>query len=143
MSEGLDFADANARCVVILGLPFPNAMDPQVRQPVVRPFSVRVNEEQRKAWVKAKRPVHERASAGGDLQVKAKKAYNSNCPGRNLLSGDEWYQLQAFRSVVLGTFSSRLQPRDGLHWVVQLDSQKHSQWRPQHHASCGHVVRML
>jgi Helicase C-terminal domain len=30
VSEGLDFADANARCVVILGLPFPNAMDPQV-----------------------------------------------------------------------------------------------------------------
>jgi hypothetical protein len=34
-------------------------------------------------------------------QVKAKKAYNSNCPGRNLLSGDEWYQLQAFRSVAI------------------------------------------
>ena len=35
VSEGLDFADANARCVVILGLPFPNAMDPQVTTTVV------------------------------------------------------------------------------------------------------------
>lgn len=37
VSEGLDFADANARCVVILGLPFPNAMDPQV-PPCSLPF---------------------------------------------------------------------------------------------------------
>lgn len=31
VSEGLDFADANARAVVILGLPFPNVTDPQVQ----------------------------------------------------------------------------------------------------------------
>jgi Helicase C-terminal domain len=37
VSEGLDFADANARCVVILGLPFPNAMDSQV-PPCSAPF---------------------------------------------------------------------------------------------------------
>jgi len=30
VSEGLDFADANARAVVVLGVPFPGAKDPQV-----------------------------------------------------------------------------------------------------------------
>jgi hypothetical protein len=45
-------------------------------------------------------------------QVKAKKLYNSNCPGRSLLSGDAWYQLQAFRSVF--TWRGVLAPpRDG------------------------------
>lgn len=31
MSEGLDFADQNARAVVITGLPFPPSMDPRVK----------------------------------------------------------------------------------------------------------------
>jgi len=30
VSEGLDFADANGRAVVITGLPFPPRMDPKV-----------------------------------------------------------------------------------------------------------------
>ncbi len=30
MSEGLDFADANARAVLVVGIPFPNVMDTKV-----------------------------------------------------------------------------------------------------------------
>ena len=33
MSEGLDFTDANARAVVILGIPFPNIKDRKVIRP--------------------------------------------------------------------------------------------------------------
>ena len=30
MSEGLDFADSNARAVLVIGIPFPNVMDTKV-----------------------------------------------------------------------------------------------------------------
>jgi len=63
VSEGINFADANARAVVIVGIPFPNAMDAKV-----------------------------------DL----KKRYNewhTKHGGKALVSGGEWYSLQAFRAM--------------------------------------------
>lgn len=30
VSEGLDFADGNARCVIVVGIPFPNVKDTKV-----------------------------------------------------------------------------------------------------------------
>ena len=42
VSEGLDFTDANARAVVVVGIPFPNTKDTQVD------LKKRYNDEQRR-----------------------------------------------------------------------------------------------
>ncbi|VDN06372.1 unnamed protein product [Thelazia callipaeda] len=61
ISEGIDFADDRARCVVTVGIPFPNAMDEQVIE---------------------------------------KKKYNDDyCKKLQILSGDEWYIMQAYRAL--------------------------------------------
>ncbi len=69
VSEGLDFADNNARAVVCVGIPFPNVKD---------------------------------------IQVDLKKRYNDGRRLENrkaedmataLLSGNEWYEIQAFRAL--------------------------------------------
>ncbi|XP_021366020.1 Fanconi anemia group J protein homolog [Mizuhopecten yessoensis] len=61
VSEGMDFADNNARAVITVGIPFPNIKD---------------------------------------VQVKLKKEYNDMHKNtRGLLSGGEWYEIQAFRAL--------------------------------------------
>ncbi|VDK81067.1 unnamed protein product [Onchocerca ochengi] len=61
VSEGIDFADDKARCVVTVGIPFPNFMDEQVIE---------------------------------------KKKYNDDyCTKLQILSGDEWYTIQAYRAL--------------------------------------------
>ena len=62
VSEGLDFADNNARAVICVGIPFPNIKD---------------------------------------VQVDLKKKYNDGMRRQNqqLLSGNEWYEIQAFRAL--------------------------------------------
>ncbi len=62
VSEGLDFADNNARAVICVGIPFPNIKDPQVDQ---------------------------------------KQKYNNDTRivQEELLTGSEWYEIQAFRAL--------------------------------------------
>ncbi|EJD74948.1 CBR-DOG-1 protein [Loa loa] len=61
VSEGIDFTDDRARCVVTVGIPFPSAMDEQVVE---------------------------------------KKKYNDDyCTKLRILSGDEWYTMQAYRAL--------------------------------------------
>ncbi|GFX53219.1 fanconi anemia group J protein [Trichonephila clavipes] len=61
VSEGLDFADDNARAVITVGIPFPSIKDAQV-----------------------------------DLK---KKYNNMYCSKKQIMSGQEWYQIQAFRAL--------------------------------------------
>ncbi|GIY22403.1 fanconi anemia group J protein [Caerostris darwini] len=61
VSEGLDFADNNARAVITVGIPFPNIKDAQV-----------------------------------DLKRKYNDMYYSK---RQIMSGSEWYEIQAFRAL--------------------------------------------
>ncbi|XP_055350656.1 Fanconi anemia group J protein homolog [Paramacrobiotus metropolitanus] len=60
ISEGLDFADDNARAVIAVGIPYPYFQD---------------------------------------TQVKMKRQYNDARRNLGLLSGDEWYDIQAFRAI--------------------------------------------
>jgi len=60
ISEGIDFADANARAVICVGIPYPNYKDPMVQ---------------------------------------AKRSYNDEGQARGLLSGQKWYDQQAFRAL--------------------------------------------
>uniref|UniRef100_A0A0K0EHR3 DNA 5'-3' helicase n=1 Tax=Strongyloides stercoralis TaxID=6248 RepID=A0A0K0EHR3_STRER len=60
-SEGIDFTDDLARCVISIGIPFPNI---------------------------------------GDPQVKEKKDFNDKFHGqKNLLPGEEWYKIEAYRAL--------------------------------------------
>ncbi|GFQ89127.1 fanconi anemia group J protein homolog [Trichonephila clavata] len=61
VSEGLDFADNNARAVITVGIPFPSIKDAQV-----------------------------------DLK---KKYNNMYCSKKQIMSGQDWYQIQAFRAL--------------------------------------------
>eukprot|EP00042_Codosiga_hollandica_P039650 m.334192 g.334192 ORF g.334192 m.334192 type:complete len:1204 (-) comp55663_c0_seq1:121-3732(-) len=64
VSEGLDFADDNARAVISVGIPYP---------------------------------------AIKDLQVSVKRDYNDEyCRQRKLLTGGQWYDIQAFRALNQG-----------------------------------------
>ncbi|XP_075242792.1 Fanconi anemia group J protein-like [Convolutriloba macropyga] len=61
ISEGIDFADNEARAVITLGIPYPNFVD---------------------------------------LQVEQKRGFNDQyCASRKLLSGSDWYEIQAFRAL--------------------------------------------
>ena len=61
VSEGLDFADDNARAVITVGIPYPNFKD---------------------------------------KQVELKRKYNnSNGESKGLLSGTQWYEIQAYRAL--------------------------------------------
>ncbi|KAL5017215.1 hypothetical protein ScPMuIL_006804 [Solemya velum] len=61
VSEGLDFANNNARAVITVGIPYPNFTD---------------------------------------IQVKLKREYNDkHSRTRGLLSGSDWYEIQAFRAL--------------------------------------------
>lgn len=61
VSEGLDFADNNARAVITIGIPFPNVKD---------------------------------------IQVELKRKYNTHyAASRGLLTGSEWYEIQAYRAL--------------------------------------------
>ncbi|CAL8080053.1 unnamed protein product [Orchesella dallaii] len=68
ISEGIDFADEQARAVITVGIPFSNL---------------------------------------GSVEVQSKKEYNNKRrakkkPGENILSGSEWYTIQAFRAMNQG-----------------------------------------
>lgn len=63
VSEGLDFADNNARGVICVGIPFPNIKD---------------------SLVDLKKKYNDRKRSGGN---------------GNVLSGGEWYEIQAFRAL--------------------------------------------
>ncbi|XP_072043286.1 uncharacterized protein [Amphiura filiformis] len=61
VSEGMDFADNNARAVITIGIPFPSFKD---------------------------------------TQVELKRQYNDNySSSRGLLTGSEWYEIQAYRAL--------------------------------------------
>eukprot|EP00057_Strongylocentrotus_purpuratus_P023977 XP_011678451.1 PREDICTED: Fanconi anemia group J protein homolog [Strongylocentrotus purpuratus] len=61
ISEGMDFADNNARAVITVGIPYPNVRD---------------------------------------AQVEAKRHYNDqHAAARGLLTGSEWYEVQAYRAL--------------------------------------------
>lgn len=61
VSEGIDFSDDRARCVISVGIPFPNAMDEQVLE---------------------------------------KKHFNDeNWKKMGILSGNDWYTMQAYRAL--------------------------------------------
>ena len=62
VSEGMDFADNNARAVICLGIPFPNVKN---------------------------------------AEVNLKKKYNDkkHASDKNILTGNEWYEIQAFRAL--------------------------------------------
>ncbi|GHP11385.1 hypothetical protein PPROV_001011300 [Pycnococcus provasolii] len=72
VSEGLDFADENCRCVVVVGVPFPNVKDPRVA--LKRAF----NDE--RCRLAASRVA---ASVGGS----------------SVLPGAQWYSQQAYRAL--------------------------------------------
>jgi regulator of telomere elongation helicase 1 len=69
ISEGLDFSDDAARCVVIVGIPYPQMTDPKV---VLK-----------KEY----------------LDAKSARARSQANPGFGCLTGKDWYQQQATRSV--------------------------------------------
>ena len=75
VSEGLDFADANGRAVIITGLPFPALHEPRVR--IKREFL----DQQR--HIAAQVPAASSSSSSSSL----------------LLTGNAWYQQQAARAV--------------------------------------------
>lgn len=82
MSEGINFADAHARAVVVLGIPYPNVKD---------------------------------------SKVTLKKKFNSHPRNkqRGLVSGDEWYSLQAYRAmnqVRVSVFAHPVAARTASHW---------------------------
>ncbi len=64
VSEGMDFADNNARAVICVGIPFPNFKDVQV-----------------------------------DLKKKYNDGKRRTTSSSQLLSGNEWYEIQAFRAL--------------------------------------------
>jgi fanconi anemia group J protein len=68
ISEGIDFADDKARCVICVGIPFPSVKD--------------------------------------ELVLQKKRFNDDNCRQLHILTGDEWYNIQAYRALnqALGRF---------------------------------------
>lgn len=80
VSEGIDFSDAYGRCVVMAGIPYPAALDPKV---ILKKDYM--SENIRKLTAKEPRMKQQSTSSSGQRS--------------QLLSGEEWYSLQAVRAV--------------------------------------------
>jgi regulator of telomere elongation helicase 1 len=80
VSEGIDFSDAYGRCVVIAGIPYPAAFD----------LKVILKKDHMTGFVK------EASLKGGKSET---QAAGSKDQISQLLSGEEWYTLQAIRAV--------------------------------------------
>lgn len=76
VSEGIDFTDDMARCVICVGIPYPNAYDEVVRQ--------------KKAFNDVKCT---------EQQKKRRQSDKPTTQKENYLTGDEWYSIQAFRAL--------------------------------------------
>lgn len=83
VSEGIDFADARARCVMVVGIPYPHAKDSKV------------------ALKKEYNNSTAAASARAVAAVRHRPYGSSNAGGGppRLLTGDAWYSQQAFRAL--------------------------------------------
>ena len=81
VSEGLDFADANGRAVIITGLPFPALHEPKVR--IKREF------------------LDQQRSIAASAASSSSSSFSSSPhpPPSLLLTGNAWYQQQASRAV--------------------------------------------
>ena len=77
VSEGIDFADADARAVVITGIPYPSVKDPKVN--LKKKFLDKQMFEQNKT--------------GGSEGGRGK-----------MFSGAEWYHLEAYRAINQGRY---------------------------------------
>merc|ERR1712029_507010 len=101
VSEGLDFADDNARAVICLGIPFPNIKD---------------------------------------VQVDLKKKYNDKrrTEDKDILTGNDWYEIQAFRALnqALGRC---IRHRDDWGAIIMVDD-RYAQ-RPKYVAGLSKWVR--
>lgn len=94
-SEGIDFADGNARCVMIVGIPFPNVKDSKVglkkdynsSAAAASAAAGRGGSNSSSGWCGG-RPGGAAAAGGGAAAA----------PPR-LLTGDSWYSQQAFRAL--------------------------------------------
>ncbi|XP_059096440.1 Fanconi anemia group J protein-like [Tigriopus californicus] len=117
VSEGLDFADNNARVVICVGIPFPNFKD---------------------------------------IQVDLKKKYNDQrkLQDRDILSGSDWYEIQAFRALnqALGRCIRHRRDWGGILMVddryqkIQRYIGSLSKWVRAgviHHKDCGQMLATL
>lgn len=80
LSEGVDFADAACRGVIITGLPLPPAFDARV--------------ELKRSFLDQRRDEARRAASSAGLMATSGSAVTSG-----MLTGEEWYQQQAMRAV--------------------------------------------
>lgn len=109
VSEGLDFADGNARGVIIVGIPFPHAKDLKVsRQPCLTVCTCHVGGAARLppptlpplTAPPCSRLFAAPLAAAPSVQVNEKKSFNDRGQKTlGLVSGDTWYSQQAFRAL--------------------------------------------
>ena len=90
VSEGIDFADGRARCVMVVGIPYPHAKDSKVA----------LKKDYNNAT--ASRGGMAAAAAGmrqGGFGAAGHSSGNSRSGPPRLLTGDAWYSQQAFRAL--------------------------------------------
>jgi Fanconi anemia group J protein len=86
VSEGIDFADGRARCVMVVGIPYPHAKDSKVNL--------------KKEYNNATAAASARATAAAARQAPYGSSSRSKAgPPPRLLTGDAWYSQQAFRAL--------------------------------------------
>jgi len=85
VSEGIDFADGRARCVMVVGIPYPHAKDSKVA----------LKKDYNNATASASARAGMAAARSGPF---GGSSSSSNGPPR-LLTGDAWYSQQAFRAL--------------------------------------------
>jgi Fanconi anemia group J protein len=85
VSEGIDFADGRARCVMVVGIPYPHAKDSKVAL--------------KKDYNNATAAASARAGAGAAAWPGAGGSSGSRAGPPRLLTGDAWYSQQAFRAL--------------------------------------------
>jgi Fanconi anemia group J protein len=92
-SEGIDFADGNARCVMIVGIPFPNVKDSKVG------LKKDYNNTAAAASTAAGRGGSSSSSSSGWCGGRPGGAAAAGGAPPRLLTGDSWYSQQAFRAL--------------------------------------------
>ncbi|KAA6399878.1 MAG: putative Fanconi anemia group J protein [Streblomastix strix] len=120
VSEGINFADDMARCVVLMGIPFPSKMATDIK------LKMDFNDQEYQRYLQQMRSSNQYSRSRSNVNSSSSSISSTAVPLIQPLTGNEWYSLQATRAAnqALGRV---IRHRADYGALILLDSRFHSE----------------